>query len=259
MNKTGLEALLQQLRNQELTVEEALVALRNYYYEDIGHAKVDHHRAFRNGMPEVIFGPGKTPEQVAEIAASLWNQEGRVLVTRANREQYSAVKSVISEAIFHELTGIISAGSPLVQQEGPQGLRSGAVAVLSAGTADMPVAEEAALVLEFLGTQVKRYYDVGVAGLHRLLDKIQEIISCRAVIVVAGMDGALPSVVAGMIDVPVIAVPTSVGYGASFSGLAPLLTMLNSCAAGVGVVNIDNGFGAASLAYSIIRSGGIKK
>lgn len=259
MNKIGLETILQQLRNQELTVEETLAALKNYYYEDIGHAKIDHHRSLRNGMPEVIFGPGKTPEQVAEIAASLWNQEGKFLVTRANKKQFTAAKSIIPEAVFHELSGIISAESPSAQRGDPQDLRRGAVAVLSAGTADMPVAEEAALVLEFLGVRVKRYYDVGVAGLHRLLDKMQEIISCRAVIVVAGMDGALPSVVAGMIDIPVIAVPTSVGYGASFSGIAPLLTMLNSCAAGVGVVNIDNGFGAAALAYSIICSGGKQK
>lgn len=258
MNQTGLKTILEQLRNQELTVEETLGTLKDYYYEDIGHAKVDHHRAMRNGMPEVIFGPGKTPQQVADIAVSLWNKQSNVLVTKASREQYLGVKSVISEAVFHELRdqeGIIVARCPSTGLEAALDSTLEPVAILSAGTADLPVAEEAALVLEFLGITVKRFYDVGVAGLHRLLDKITEISSCKAVIVVAGMDGALPSVVAGMIDAPVIAVPTSVGYGASFSGIAPLLTMLNSCAPGVGVVNIDNGFGAAALAYSIIYSG----
>ncbi len=257
MNHRGLKTLLEQLQNQELTVEEALAALKDFYYEDIGHTKVDHHRALRNGMPEVIYGPGKTPKQVADIAASLWDKQSNVLVTRADKEQYNAVKSVLSEAVFHEEGRIISVCGQSTKQGNASGCTiNKSVAVLNAGTADIPVSEEAALVLEFLNIPVKRFYDVGVAGLHRLLDKITEISSCRVVIVVAGMDGALPSVVAGMIDAPVIAVPTSVGYGAGFSGIGPLLTMLNSCAPGVGVVNIDNGFGAAALAYSIINSGG---
>jgi NCAIR mutase (PurE)-related protein len=250
----GIEQLLESLQANKITVEETLAALRNYYYEDIGHTKVDHHRTLRNGMPEVIYGPGKTPEQVSDIAFSLWRKGAGVLVTRSNREQFAAVESVIASAVFHETAHLITSTST------PSAARncSGAAAVLTAGTADTRVAEEAAITLEFFGIQVKRIYDVGVAGLHRLLDKMGDIGSCRAVIVAAGMDGALPSVVAGMIDAPVIAVPTSIGYGASFSGLAALLTMLNSCSTGVGVVNIDNGFGAAALAYSIICSGGAK-
>ena len=253
MESTGLEALLERFKKDELTVEEALAALKTYYYEDIGHAKVDHHRRLRSGMPEVIYGPGKTPEQVAAIALALWSKGEKVLVTRATQEQFSAVKAVLPTPVFHEAARLITSCSP---EASPETL--GDVAVVSAGTSDIGVAEEAAITLEFFGIGVKRIYDVGVAGLHRLLDKIEEISSCQTVIVVAGMDGALPSVVAGILDIPVIAVPTSVGYGASFSGIAALLAMLNSCATGVGVVNIDNGFGAATLAFSIVRAGGVK-
>lgn len=252
METQGLKGILEKLESNRISVEETLAALKKYYYEDLGYAKVDHHRSFRSGMPEVIFGAGKTPEQVADIAYSLWERGAKVLVTRSTREQYAAVKRLLPASLFHETSRLITSSAvdtPSSQE---------AVAVLTAGTADIPVGEEAAVTLEFFGITVKRIYDVGVAGLHRLLDKMEDICACRAVIVAAGMDGALPSVVAGMIDVPVIAVPTSIGYGAGFSGIAPLLTMLNSCATGVGVVNIDNGFGAAALAYSIIRSGGIK-
>jgi NCAIR mutase (PurE)-related protein len=250
----GIEQLLARLEKNEISVEDTLAALKNLYYEDIGHAKVDHHRTLRNGMPEVIYGPGKTPQQVSDIALSLLGKGAGVLVTRSTQEQFNAVKSVIPTAVFHETARLITSITP-----NPATVASGTAAVLTAGTADIGVAEEAAVTLEFFGIQVKRIYDVGVAGLHRLLEKMRDISSCRAVIVVAGMDGALPSVVAGMIDAPVIAVPTSVGYGASFSGLAALLTMLNSCSTGVGVVNIDNGFGAAALAHSIICSGGDRR
>lgn len=265
MNNPGLEAILRRLRDNEITVEKAMKALKEFYYEDIGHAKVDHHRALRNGMPEAIFGPGKTPEQVAEIACSLCSKGSGAIVTRASKEQFEAVKEVLPGAVFHESARMITVTKliPAAKFEPAADLSKvckqtsdHAVAVVSAGTADIPVAEEAAITLEFIGVPVKRIYDVGVAGLHRLLDKMEEISSCRTVIVVAGMDGALPSVVAGMIDIPVIAVPTSIGYGASFSGVAALLTMLNSCSTGVGVVNIDNGFGAAALAYAIISAGG---
>ena len=252
MDHQGIKELLENLKNNRITVEDTLTALKTFYYEDIGDAKVDHHRTVRNGMPEVIYGPGKTPEQTAAIAISLWEKGSGVVVTRASREQYNAVKKVIPEAVFHHTPRLIVSSVPNRLTEEPLGT----AAVLTAGTADISVAEEAAVILEFFGVEVNRIYDVGVAGLHRLLDKMEEISSCRVVIVVAGMDGALPSVVAGMVKAPVIAVPTSVGYGANFSGLAPLLTMLNSCSAGVGVVNIDNGFGAAALAYAIINSGG---
>ena len=252
MDNSSLINLIYRIKQNEITVEAALEEIRKYYYEDIGHAKIDHHRILRNGMPEVIFGLGKTPEQVADIARGLKNKGSKVLVTRAGEEHYAAVKALIPQAEYYKTAGLITSEKVIA----PGGEK---VAVLTAGTADISVAQEAALSLEFFGTAVARIFDVGVAGLHRLADKMEDIRACRAVIVVAGMDGALPSVVAGMVDLPVIAVPTSIGYGASFSGLAPLLAMLNSCAAGVGVVNIDNGFGAAALAHAILRSGGSEK
>jgi len=248
MDSNELRLLLLKVKKGEIEVDEALELFRYWPYEDLGFAKIDHHRIVRNGMPEVIFGRGKTPEQVAQIALSLWNRGNNVLVTRSNIKQFEATSKLIPQAEYFDQARIITAR----QNPPPAG---GSVAVISAGTADLRVAEEAAVTLEFSGIKVDRHYDVGVAGLHRLLDKIKAIRSCQVIIVVAGMDGALPSVVAGMVDRPVIAVPTSVGYGASFNGLSPLLTMLNSCAAGVGVVNIDNGFGAAALAYSIIMTG----
>jgi len=254
MEHQGIRELLERLANQEITIEEALAELKTLYYEDIGHAKVDHHRTLRNGMPEVIYGPGKTPEQAASIAHSLAKRGSGVIVTRATKEQFASVKRLLPDAVFHETPRLITSSEP----SPAAGTRLGRTAVLTAGTADIAVAEEAAVILEFFGLPITRIYDVGVAGLHRLLDKIEEIRSCQVVIVVAGMDGALPSVVAGMVETPVIAVPTSVGYGAGFSGLAPLLTMLNSCSPGIGVVNIDNGFGAAALAFSIIHSGGAR-
>lgn len=248
MNDRYLEEIIASIRDGNLSSEEARRQLKEMLFEDLGYAKVDHHRAHRSGFPEVVFGQGKDPAQTAEIALALWNRSGRVLITRADKDQFNEVKKAIPCAELHIPAGIISA-----QKEAPAEI--GSAAVLSAGTADIPVAEEAAVTLEFSGIRAVRFFDVGVAGIHRLFDCLESIRSCQVIIIAAGMDGALPSVAAGVVDRPVIAVPTSVGYGASFSGLSALLTMLNSCAAGVGVVNIDNGFGAAALAHRIISSG----
>ncbi len=220
--------------------------MRRLPYEDIGFAEVDHHRALRKGFPEVILGEGKSREQVVAIAEKLAVQTDRLLITRVDVDVYRAVKERLPDARYHADARAVT----LVRVEEP--LWPG-VAVLCAGTSDLPVAEEAAVTAEVMGCQAERFYDVGVAGIHRLLDKMEALRDARALVVVAGMEGALPSVVAGLVAAPVIAVPTSVGYGASFRGLAPLLAMLNSCAAGVGVVNIDNGFGAGYLAAVINR------
>jgi NCAIR mutase (PurE)-related protein len=214
------------------------------HYDDLGFAKVDHHRPRRKGFPEVIYGEGKTPEQIAKIAKSLAGKGQDVLVTRTDKKAYLAVKRALKKAKFFGLTRMIVVG-------GKQKRENRKIAVITAGTSDLPIAEEAALTAEFLGEKVERIYDVGVAGIHRLVKNLPKIKKAKVVIVVAGMEGALPSVVGGMIDKPIIAVPTSVGYGASFKGLAALLTMMNSCAPGVAVVNIDNGFGAAVMAHLI--------
>ena len=220
--------------------------LRLLPYEDIGFAKIDHHRALRDSLPEVVLALGKTPQQTAEIAQRLAERAGRVLVTRATPEHFEALRSLLPDAAYHETARAITLDRrPEAKQPG--------VSVLCAGTADLPVAEEAAVTADLMGSDVTRLYDVGVAGLHRLLDHLPALRDARALVVVAGMEGALPSVVAGLVAVPVIAVPTSIGYGASFGGIAPLLSMLNSCAAGVSVVNIDNGFGAGYLAAVINR------
>jgi NCAIR mutase (PurE)-related protein len=207
---------------------------------------VDHHRSLRDWMPEVVLGEGKTPEQVAGIARKLAERSGRLLVTRVAPEAARLVLEALPDAAHHEIARCVTLErTPAPRHEG--------VAVLCAGTADLPVAEEAALTAEMLGNAVERHYDVGVAGIHRLLDQVPALRRQRALVVVAGMEGALPSVVAGLVTAPVIAVPTSIGYGASFNGLAPLLAMLNACAAGVAVVNIDNGFGAGYMAAAINR------
>jgi NCAIR mutase (PurE)-related protein len=230
----------------QVAVDQAVEALRALPYEDLGFARVDHHRALRDGFPEVVFGQGKRPEQVAAIAERLAAQGDRFLITRVGPEYVAPVRERVPDAAYHPEAGAIT----LNRNRRP--LTPG-VAVLCAGTADLPVAEEAAVTAELMGQGVERLYDVGVAGLHRLLDTLPLLRACRAAVVVAGMEGALPSVVAGLVPYPVVAVPTSVGYGASFQGLAPLLAMLNSCAAGVAVVNIDNGFGAGYLAAVINR------
>lgn len=249
MTRTELQDLLQDVQSGRLTLEAAydriLQVLRQAPFEDLGFARVDHHRRMRQGFPEVVFGLGKRPDQIAAIAQRLVTTGQSLLVTRTNRESFDAVRAVVSNAEFNELARTITLRVGNV----PPG--RGPIVVAAAGTADLPVAEEAAVTAEVMGNVVERLYDVGVAGLHRLLAEHSRLIAARVVIVVAGMEGALPSVVGGLVDVPVIAVPTSVGYGASFGGLTALLAMLNSCATGVSVVNIDNGFGAAAIASSI--------
>ena len=247
MNENALRELLAAVRSGDATVDEALSRLRRLPFESMGFATVDHHRSLRCGFPEVIFCPGKTPEQVREIFKRLAEAGGNVLATRAERETYDAVAGVLSEAEYHELARAIT----LRQGEGSEAV--GHVAVVSAGTSDLPVAEEARVTAEIMGQRVTTHYDVGVAGLHRLLAHGEQLQSANAIVVVAGMEGALASVVGGLVAVPVIAVPTSVGYGASFGGLAALLAMLNSCASNVSVVNIDNGFAGGYIASIINR------
>jgi NCAIR mutase (PurE)-related protein len=249
MKRPELHALLRDVQAGRLTPEAAqervLQYLRQAPFEDLGFARVDHHRSVRQGFPEVIFGPGKTPDQVAAIARRIVGAGDNLLVTRTTREAYEAVLAVLPDANFHELARAITL------RVGPPNPGRGTLVIAAAGTADLPVAEEAAVSAEVMGNEVDRMYDVGVAGLHRLLSEHARLLAARVVIAVAGMEGALPSVVGGLVDVPVIAVPTSVGYGASFGGITALLAMLNSCATGVSVVNIDNGFGAACIASSI--------
>jgi NCAIR mutase (PurE)-related protein len=244
MDEQRLRQMLEALQDGALSVDDAFGRLRDLPYEDLGYASVDHHRALRTGFPEVVLGLGKTPEQIASIAERLAVESDRVLVTRAGLDAYAALKERLPDAVYYPNAQAITV------ERGRHPRRPG-VAVCCAGTSDIPVAEEAAVTAEIMGSAVDRMYDVGVAGIHRLLDKTERLREARAIVVVAGMEGALPSVVAGLVTAPVIAVPTSVGYGASFGGLAPLLAMLNACAAGVAVVNIDNGFGAGYMAAVI--------
>ena len=243
MNRDRLEALLSAVARGDTSVEEAVEDLRDMPFRDLGFAKLDTHRSLRTGHPEVVFGGGKEPGQIAEIVAGLAESGSPVLVTRLSDEGREHLASRFPLARFDGEAGAMALG------ESPH--PSGCVAVLCAGTSDIPVAAEAAFTAETLGSGVVRHWDVGVAGLQRLLSVREELDGARAIVVVAGMDGALPSVVGGLVRVPVIAVPTSVGYGASYGGLAALLSMLNSCAPGVSVVNIDNGFGAGYLAHVI--------
>lgn len=242
--------LLEQVREGRLSVDQALQKLCTLPYEDLGFAKVDHRRRLQKGFPEVIYSPGKTLSQIVEIARRLAGEAAPVLVTRAEPGVYEALHSEFPRAEYHrEARAVILRAEETAPPEG-------CVGVVTAGTADLPVAEEAALTAELMGCRVTRLYDVGVAGLHRLLDNLDLLLRARVLVVAAGMEGALPSVVGGLAACPIIAVPTSVGYGANFSGLAPLLAMLNSCAPGVAVVNIDNGFGAGYMAALINLSGG---
>jgi NCAIR mutase (PurE)-related protein len=245
MDIQRLHLLLCNVRNGSIGVETALEALKELPYHDLGFAKVDTHRHLRMGVPEVIFCQGKTVEQVVKIVERLIQDNQNIIVTRANREIYEGIQESIGQAEYHELARIVVI-RPDTHRE-----KIGKIAVVCAGTADIPVAEEAVVVAETLGNFVEKFYDVGVAGIHRLLDQREKIAQANVVIAVAGMEGALASVVGGLVDKPVIAVPTSVGYGASFHGLSALLTMLNSCAPGVSVVNIDNGFGAGYQAHLI--------
>jgi NCAIR mutase (PurE)-related protein len=249
MNAAQLRALLEQVAaGQTSTIDaERLVldALRSRPFEDLGFARIDHHRTVRQGFPEVVLGIGKTPAQIATIAARIVARGSTLLVTRTSREAFLAVQRVVPEATYHADARVITL------RQGDVAPGRGSILVVAAGTSDLPVAEEAALTAELMGNTVGRLHDVGVAGLHRLLGERARLEAARVIVVVAGMEGALPSVVAGLVSVPVIAVPTSIGYGASFGGLAALLGMLNSCASGVSVVNIDNGFGAGSIASLI--------
>lgn len=238
--------LLERVKSKRVTVEEAFERLRHLPYEDIGFAKLDHHRALRTGFPEVVFCQGKTEAQIVSIFRSL-SREGRVvLLTRCDEKVFRKVRRISSRAVYNRAARTVTVRD---RREKSAGL----VSVICAGTADIPVAEEAAVTAEAFGSRVERHYDVGVAGLHRLLDCFDKVAQSRCIIAVAGMEGALASVVGGLASCPVVAVPTSVGYGASFKGIAPLLTMLNSCAPGVSVVNIDNGFGAGYVAAMINR------
>jgi pyridinium-3,5-biscarboxylic acid mononucleotide synthase len=247
MNVKEIEKLLTDVKKGETSVEKALEVLRNFPYTDLGFAKIDNHREMRTGYPEIIYCAGKSVGQVSEIFRVMSERENNVIGTRANQEMFDAVKNILPDAVYYNDARIIS-----MQKKKPSPPES-MIAVITAGTSDMPVAEEAAVTAELLGNKVLRIYDAGVAGIHRLVDKLPEIRSCRVVIVIAGMEGALASVVGGLVDKPVIAVPTSVGYGASFGGISALLAMLTSCSTGVTVVNIDNGFGAGFSASMINR------
>jgi hypothetical protein len=247
MDPVTLRKLLQDVRKGAVTPDEAVDRLRHMPFEDVGFAKIDHHRRVRSGMPEVIFSQGKTAQQVAKIFKRMAAHGGNVLATRATVEHFRAVKKIVRKAEYRELARAIT----LSQDKTTHG--KGTVVIISAGTSDIPVAEEALVTAEIMGNEVAHLYDVGVAGIHRLLAGKELLERARVIVVCAGMEGALPSVVGGLARVPVIAVPTSVGYGASFHGLAALLGMLNSCASNVSVVNIDNGFGAGYVASMINR------
>lgn len=246
MDRERLRALLESVAAGATSVEAALERMAILPFEDLGFAHVDHHRGVRDALPEVVLAQGKTPTQVAAIARSIAERSGRFLVTRLDRVQAEALAAAVPDVRYQPETRL-AWYDPEPRQ------RTGNVTVVTAGTSDIPVAEEAAVTAELMGAEVHRYFDIGVAGIHRLADKLPALRRANALVVVAGMEGALPSVVAGLVDVPVIAVPTSVGYGASFGGLTALLAMLNSCAPGLAVVNIDNGFGAGYLAATINR------
>lgn len=241
-----IDKLLLKVKNEEVSIDEAREMLKKLPYEDLGFAKLDHHRKLRSGFGEVIYCSGKSDEHLIKIFQNFNEKNINVLGTRASSEQFSKVKEIIPEAEYDELSRIIKIVKTNVE-------KIGCIAVCTGGTSDIPVAEEAAQTAEFFGSNVIRVYDVGVAGIHRLLSNIEEVRKANCIVAVAGMEGALPGVIAGMVDKPVIAVPTSIGYGASFQGLSSLLTMLNSCAEGISVVNIDNGFGAGYISTQINR------
>ena len=247
MNRSEIEQILEQHASGKLSSSDAAEQIKNLSYEDIGYARVDHGRADRQGFPEVIFGEGKTSQQIAGIFEKLLARRQNLLITRTNKDVYGDIRNIYTEAEWHETARMIRVFRDRTE------LGSGEITVVTAGTSDIPIAEEAALTAEVMGNRVKRVWDAGVAGIHRILAERALLQNSRVVIVVAGMEGALPSVVGGLVAVPVIAVPTSIGYGASFGGIAALLGMLNSCASNVTVVNIDNGFGAGFVASLINR------
>lgn len=247
MTESEIRELLEAVRRGRLRPAAAVERLRRLPFEDLGFAKIDHHRSLRQGYAEVIYAPGKRPEQVLAVVRRMLKNQHNILITRATPQLFQRVKRLSRLARFHELSGVISI------RKNNKVLGKGLILVITAGTSDIPVAEEALVTAEVLGNRVEALYDVGVAGLHRLMTHQAKLAAARVIVCVAGMEGALPSVVAGLVRVPVIAVPTSIGYGSSFSGLAALLAMLNSCASNVAVVNIDNGFGAGCLASVINR------
>jgi NCAIR mutase (PurE)-related protein len=247
MQTEEIKKILESHERGAISIEDATEQLKNLSYEDIGFARIDHARAERQGFPEVIFGQGKTREQIVGIFEKLTARSPNVLITRTNADVYGEIRNVFTESEWHEAAKLIRVWRDKTE------LGAGEISVVTAGTSDIPIAEEAALVAETMGNRVKRIWDAGVAGIHRILSEREILQNSRVVIVVAGMEGALPSVVGGLVKVPVIAVPTSIGYGASFNGLAALLGMLNSCASNVTVVNIDNGFGAGFVASLINR------
>jgi NCAIR mutase (PurE)-related protein len=247
LNAESIRKLFEQVRGGRLSPDEAVERLRHLPFEDLGFAKVDHHRALRAGMPEVVFGEGKSPAQMAQIFSRLAKHGGNILATRASEEQFAAVRKKQPKVEYR------TPARAIVLQCDKKKYGKGTIAVISAGTSDIPAAEEAVVTAEIMGNDVEHLYDVGVAGIHRLLANRGTLARARVVIVCAGMEGALPSVVGGLVGVPVVAVPTSVGYGAAFKGLAALLGMMNSCASNVSVVNIDNGFGAGYVAALINR------
>lgn len=248
MNPDLVKELLRKVANGKLSVPAAMERLKHLPFEEIGHSTVDRHRALRQGFPEVVFCEGKTIDEIDEIARRICSTGENLLATRASEEVYRRIRERFPQAVYHARGRVVTVEKKKLRKTG------GFIAVVSAGTSDAPMAEEAAVTAEAMGNRVARFYDVGVAGLHRVVSKIRELSKARVIIVVAGMEGALPSVVGGLVGAPVIAVPTSVGYGASFGGIAALLGMLNSCAAGVTVVNIDNGFGAGYAAALINRT-----
>ena len=248
MNASEVKRLLLEVKGGSITIDEAIDQLKALPFVDLGFAMPDTHRALRQGFPEVVMGEGKKPDEIVEIVKSLSSHGNNVLVTRVSKEKAEDVEKKIPKIKYHEL-----ARSLVLKGKDTDEIGKGTIMVVSAGTSDIPVAEEAALVSELMGNRTKRLYDVGVAGIHRLMGHIEEIRKANVLVVVAGMEGALPSVIGGIVDRPVIAVPTSIGYGAGFGGISALLGMLNSCAAGVSVVNIDNGFGAGYVASLINR------
>ncbi len=245
MNSQELEEILRKVQTGESSVDDAMEKLRHFPYSDLGFARIDHHREVRTGYPEIVFCSGKTHEQVKEIFKVMVEHENNIIGTRADKDLFEHISKFFPDAVYYDIARIISIRKKEIVPP------SSKIAVITAGTSDIPVAEEAAVTAELLGNNVVRIYDAGVAGIHRLVDKLPEIRGCRVAVVIAGMEGALASVVGGLVNMPVIAVPTSVGYGASFEGLSALLAMLTSCAAGVTVVNIDNGFGAGFSASRI--------
>lgn len=242
--KMAITGLLNKLHAKKISVAKAYNILKSLPYQDLDFARMDHHRVLRKGFGEVIYCEGKKPEQIKKIVESILMHKGVLFLTRADRKLYEYLSTYYPSLKYNELARIIYLKKTRIRNKKT-------VLIITAGTSDIPVAEEAKLILEIMGNRVKMIYDVGVAGIHRLFDKLQELLKANVIIVIAGMDGALPSVVGGLTDKPVIAVPTSIGYGANFKGIAPLLTMLNSCAPGVAVVNIDNGFGAGYFASII--------